>query len=975
MGSSGHAQFLREWEAAAPLTEKQIELCAQVERAAAGRNAALGARSATVSDTQRRDDASTSSGGGVALMGPEGAGAEAEGGGRDGGAASEQEMRVAMKHSKAERVDAKHAAEMNITFNQDLAKLTGIRSAEQFREWYESIERRLDDANEFKYRDMVSRLARDRDVILHMQAQADSVVAQLAQVQTMRAQILKTTTRFRTDCESLVSERKRFSELAEALRERLKYFEELENLSAKFGSGKDAISPTHPDFLRLLHRLDECIAYASSSSGSVVEADGYLARFLELQRRAFMMIRDYVVGTFRTVASSVLAEVRKKGRLAQGSPNARQQTSLLAQESLQRDFQPDGDLNDASVEYLRFRAVAPSVKGLIAELTSRAESDLGRRVKEIVGKADPSALHILSNPLFGSRSVAISLLAECGECFVEQRRRVIEPSIVAHIMSLADLHNTVGLTRHGSSYLLQICELETSLFEYFFLVKPAPAAGLGTAAAIMAESSGASSALSAQNQHTKKTTAQTYSMSASSQAVESRSTLLQYLKTLCMCFYDEIRPRILKEDDLEKLVYLIEILRMEMLADEIPRHGYTGEALSTVVYRAIADAQERIIFRAEVYLRDHIKSFVPTSHDLDYPALLLSGASSSRARGGIASAVSESDASSAALRRRSTGYFSTWYPPVEHTLKLLSMLYRCIDAEVFSGIAQEAVQACVECILFASRKIASGVGANLSATEAAEHAQCFQIWQLLMLREQISPFDVDFAYTEKELDFYELRQLLTHVLRGHVTFRALAQPPAATKERVVDSKRSLEHELRSACEAFILKETRLVLDPILAFLAKCNAVPSGSRQVADPLTAAPSDEDDGTQDVLQAAEQSFPRGSFEQQKLDASSFAHPARVSELWSQVKANVRNKLVSSVQRLHLYITKPSTRAVLLRPLYANCVEACRELVALLQMRYTLEEQEIIGIDGSSVHAVLEQIDRIIVSGEADAEVVAHT
>jgi hypothetical protein len=39
-----------------------------------------------------------------------------------------------------------------------------------------------------------------------------------------------------------------------------------------------------------------------------------------------------------------------------------------------------------------------------------------------------------------------------------------------------------------------------------------------------------------------------------------------------------------------------------------------------------------------------------------------------------------------------------WYPPVRSTLLLLSKLYRCIDTNIFAGLAQEAVAACTACV-------------------------------------------------------------------------------------------------------------------------------------------------------------------------------------------------------------------------------------------------------------------------------------
>ena len=44
--------------------------------------------------------------------------------------------------------------------------------------------------------------------------------------------------------------------------------------------------------------------------------------------------------------------------------------------------------------------------------------------------------------------------------------------------------------------------------------------------------------------------------------------------------------------------------------------------------------------------------------------------------------------------------------------------------------------------------------------------QLFQIRQLLILREQIAPFEADFAVVEKELDFSHMRDHLRRILAG-----------------------------------------------------------------------------------------------------------------------------------------------------------------------------------------------------------------
>jgi conserved oligomeric Golgi complex subunit 3 len=271
------------------------------------------------------------------------------------------------------------------------------------------------------------------------------------------------------------------------------------------------------------------------------------------------------------------------------------------------------------------------------------------------------------------------------------------------------------------------------------------------------------------------------------------------------------------------------------------------------------------------------------------------------------------------------------------------MLYRCVDGQVFAGLAQEAVALCVQSVTDASAKIASS-----GRPDAEDHAHLFLIWQLLMTREQISPFDVDMSYTEHELDFFELRSLLGSVIRGQLSVRSLATPPAV-REKIINSRQELDHRVRAACEMFILTTTRALLDPVLAFLAKCNAMPTAGLSYASrplnageiPVTPPPT------------------TTAFDQLKATSGSFAHPARLAAMWADVERAVAVKLPEIVARMKIYITKPASRAVLLRPVRANVAEAATELLSVLQSRYSLEERAKAGVDGASVTRLVDAVD----------------
>uniref|UniRef100_A0A7S1XET5 Conserved oligomeric Golgi complex subunit 3 C-terminal domain-containing protein n=1 Tax=Compsopogon caeruleus TaxID=31354 RepID=A0A7S1XET5_9RHOD len=536
------------------------------------------------------------------------------------------------------------------------------------------------------------------------------------------------------------------------------------------------------------------------------------------------------------------------------------------------------------------RTVAPRIKSLVSELHARARTEeLGGTSGQTTKRQPP---HTTRDPTAVTRNAALSSLGDCEESFVDQRRKLIQGSVLAHVKSLGEVHNTVGLARAGSSFILRLCQMEKSLYEHFFPI---------------------------------------------ADTTSEPSALVSLLKSHCSVLYEELRPRILSENDLEKLVYLIEVLRQEFPGEDILRRELPGDCLIGALTRCIADAQERLIFRAEVFIRDEIRGFVPSATNLNYPDIILDP----QATRAAVEAASHSSRESGRIAQDQpgktekpvTGIYATWYPTVERTLRLLSMLYRCIDRQVFSGIAQEAVSICLHSVSLARMRIAAS-----RRPDAEEHAQLFFIWQMLMLREQISPFDVEFAYTEKEFDFTETRLLLGRVLRGQAPLLTLSQPPRI-RQRTIDSKRLLEQSVQTACEAFILKTTRLFLDPILAFLAKCNVLP-----VPDRIEAGDVD-----------------GNSFTSLKQSVGSFAHPSGLRQMWEQVCDAINTELTEAVSRLSIYVTKPTSRSVLLRPIRANFAEAASELISALQTRYTLEEREEIGIDGEAIQKELDSLDEI--------------
>jgi hypothetical protein len=163
--------------------------------------------------------------------------------------------------------------------------------------------------------------------------------------------------------------------------------------------------------------------------------------------------------------------------------------------------------------------------------------------------------------------------------------------------------------------------------------------------------------------------------------------------------------------------------------------------------------------------------------------------------------------------------FKTWYPPLEKTLSCLSKLYRCLEQAVFTGLAQEAVEVCSLSIQKASKLIIK--------RSTTMDGQLFLIKHLLILREQIAPFDIEFSVTHKELDFSHLLEHLRRILRGQASLFDWSRSTSLARtlsprvlESQIDAKKELEKCLKTTCEEFIMSVTKLVVDPMLSFVTK-----------------------------------------------------------------------------------------------------------------------------------------------------------
>ncbi|KAJ8548453.1 hypothetical protein ON010_g11219 [Phytophthora cinnamomi] len=332
--------------------------------------------------------------------------------------------------------------------------------------------------------------------------------------------------------------------------------------------------------------------------------------------------------------------------------------------------------------------------------------------------------------------------------------------------------------------------------------------------------------------------------------------------------YNTVRPQFLAQKDLEVLCEVIQVLRSEVIEASItPRAALVGYA-------------------EPKYIRDEIEGYVPTAADLDYPAKLI------------------------AAEQTGASLYATWYPSLEHTLMCLSKGYHFVKMEIFEELAQDAIQICT-----ASLKMAS---ADIAATQGGLHGSLFLVKHLLTLREQITPFEIQFAQTSKALDFTSSADAMSELLVDASTLFRFSGPNGIVglftrgiphiQETTADVKKELEQELKKSCTAFIEIVLQQLAQPLLALMKQIAHV-----QQTQKATAL---------DFRQCA------------------FTAPTEVNNVLSSVSHQLRETLPDILQTIHLYLRNASTETILFKPVQRNLLDAVENLNSLMEQTYTREE-----------------------------------
>uniref|UniRef100_A0A5K3F764 Conserved oligomeric Golgi complex subunit 3 n=2 Tax=Mesocestoides corti TaxID=53468 RepID=A0A5K3F764_MESCO len=512
--------------------------------------------------------------------------------------------------------------------------------------------------------------------------------------------------------------------------------------------------------------------------------------------------------------------------------------------------------------YGRFRSQASRIRSLMQLLESRA--DTSQKYRDVI--------------------------TECQMYYLTKREALVIPVAQASIADLTSKYSRdhCELFRTTVSFMLHMCEDEISLFRRFFEPQETP---------------------------------------ASNHAQKDSIPLTSMLSNLCYCVYDALRPFLIHINHIEILTELCDLLVNEFLDDQINAKSRVDLAVfENMCQSLLADVRQRLIFRADVYIKSQIHDYEPSAGDLAYPEKLemIEQIASSLQH----STENETHSNGAQLKEQeqkearpmtstsSTDFHGMWYPTVRRTLVCISSLSRCLDTESFQGLAQNCLSACIQSLITAQR--------HIKERKTASDGQLFFVKHLLILREQTTPFNVEFRVRETSLDFTSIKSAAYQALpklgsglfdfsRANTLLRLLLLEGPTVVDTDVDSRRQLDRHLKIACEEFISSAVAALTSDLPAVDKAETVVRLESRHALGPP--------DQLKDAVSAA----------LHLLSAN-------------QMKSASPNSLVAIRRKLTLYLGNPNTVAIMMRPVETGVVQSWRKVAKIITEHYSQEEQMVI-------------------------------
>lgn len=641
---------------------------------------------------------------------------------------------------------------------------------------------------------------------------------------------------------------------AEEIGKPLQHYDAVDRIGVRVGvlfkgnttvRGLAQLKVDHEDeFPKVLEEIDNAVEYFGRESGGKEVLHEELKRRTKDKKKAAELLSGNVEYYRRSLALQDASLSLIKEAVADRITTTANQIAA----ALQLPKKPvPADQLEASLIYTRFHGISSRSNRLMKLVKARIQQ------QQQLGQTHTDAY--------------IDLLQSCRQTYCAQRELLLAPTIRSHMDKLKQQHGPVGMTRLASVFLIRFCTVETSLYLDFF----------GDLREEVAEQ---------QQESDDATRKKSKKASLTDDATYKDAVFQDYLTNMCTSLHRTVRRSLVTMLELDTLCQIVSVLREERsLASSSPTTMAAARAISSV----IEDAQERLIFCANTTLNKEVVRFKATPKDLNYPDKLIKNETDTTDK------VEEDAGDVEAMEKKLEEVYESWFPPVRGVLKILSKIFRVVEPKVFEDLALQSVQACTKSLKSASDYIRNRKGVM--------HSDLFLVKHLLILREQLSPFDIELRSVERQLDFSDAGKAMARFLanRNRRLFSIKASENAlftllregvSVQEADVDSKRDLEDALRAACNDFIEHTSQQLAGDFVAVVAKCS--------------------------------------SSETNELVRESLLHADSVVDgLLVKCKAEeMEAKLRDIATQMALYLDNPGTQNILMKPVSRKVTKAVEEL-----------------------------------------------
>ncbi|CAN8021409.1 unnamed protein product [Ixodes persulcatus] len=726
---------------------------------------------------------------------------------------------------------------------------TQITNAQQFLTWFSEVEEKMMEENDWEYTYYVNTTTAYLSQCCELLREIDTSMAQLRLLQEEYLFVSNKTNALHEACEHLLEDQSKLMNAVETIAEKLRYFTELDTLSQKIGSPNTSV--LSETFIPLLTRLDECIHYLETNS-QYKEASTYLARFRHLQWQALEMVRSYVTSTLEHTTHQVLSR---------------------------KDILCSAD-NAFALLYGKFRTHAPRIHSLVAQIEERVERN----------------------------SQYQELLDGCHQCYFSQRETLLGPSVSTAMNELATAHQRdhCSLVRSGCAFLVHLCEDEHQLYMQFF-TKTAP---------LLEENGGAPAdgLLFRQFEDGPK-------YGSIGPWLQRLCTAANVCKEVCNLYKGATyklptflckQPVIMECDLYKGVTYKLE----NVVLSKVLHVTATSSHLSCKLGEM--NQMYKHLPRAALNLRDEAQALASLRAGPDQ-AGIPSGQQTTCSPHTyyILHLFMARSCAFTCLQSRSE-HFDLWKEASTETAQIVMfglktasctrlpvMMFTCSASQNSlrcMGLLDKQVWAVDEEIQHLC-KPQKPCRSFYKHPSDIIYGELFQIKHLLILREQITPFQIDFAIRETSLDFTKIREaalslynkksrlfsfgtnnaLLEFVLEASTATAGTLQ----IRENLIDSKKAVDNQLKTMCEEFIAHTAQLLIGPIQPFLDKANV-------------------------ILQVQHEEPTRTV----SLRNQPFAAPETVSNVVSNAYRHLKETLTSLARSMSLYLANKDTEQILFKP-----------------------------------------------------------